>query len=46
MSAPILIIEDNEQNRYLLRFLLEQNGYRVECAEDGKRGIEMATRLF
>jgi two-component system cell cycle response regulator DivK len=37
-----LLIEDNEQNRYLLTFLLEQHGYTVMSAEDGPRGIEAA----
>lgn len=38
----ILLIEDNEQNRYLARFLLEQNGFLVTCASDGVTGIELA----
>lgn len=42
MKRPILLIEDNEQNRYLLTFLLQQNGYQVVCAADGLRGIEAA----
>jgi two-component system cell cycle response regulator DivK len=42
MNRAILLIEDNEQNRYLLRFLLEQNGYQVEAAADGPSGIELA----
>src|SRR5262245_21826125 len=42
MTGPILLIEDNEQNRYLLSFLLEQHGYRVLTAADGPRGIELA----
>jgi len=42
MSRPILMIEDNEQNRYLLTFLLEQNGYKVWSFADGKQGIEAA----
>jgi len=46
MTNPvILIIEDNEQNRYLTTFLLEKNGYTVFCAVDGPQGIEMAKRL-
>ena len=45
MKRTILLIEDNEQNRYLTTFLLEQNGYRVESAMDGLRGIEMAKTL-
>lgn len=42
MSKTILLIEDNEQNQYLLTFLLEQHGYRVLLASDGARGIEAA----
>jgi two-component system, cell cycle response regulator DivK len=45
MRRTILLIEDNEQNRYLATFLLEQHGYRVHSAADGARGIEMAQAL-
>lgn len=38
----ILIIEDNEQNLYLLTFILEKNGYSVSQARDGFSGIEQA----
>jgi two-component system, cell cycle response regulator DivK len=38
----ILVIEDNEQNRYLATFLLEKNGYEVVTASDGHAGIELA----
>jgi CheY-like chemotaxis protein len=41
----ILIIEDNEQNLYLLTFILEKHGYHVEAAQDGQRGIDMARRI-
>lgn len=42
MSRTVLLIEDNEQNRYLARFLLEKNGFTVISAVDGESGIEMA----
>ncbi len=42
MSATILIIEDNAQNRYLATFLLEQNGFRVVAAVDGPSGLALA----
>ena len=42
MSYTILLIEDNEQNRYLATFLLEQHGHKVVPAPDGPRGIELA----
>lgn len=44
MRRSILLIEDNEQNRYLVTFLLERAGYEVWAAEDGVRGIEVARR--
>jgi two-component system cell cycle response regulator DivK len=42
MNRFILLIEDNEQNRYLLTFLLENSGYTVRSATDGASGIEAA----
>jgi two-component system, cell cycle response regulator DivK len=42
MNNRLLIIEDNEQNLYLMRFLLERNGFTIIGAEDGRKGIEMA----
>lgn len=42
MGRDILLIEDNEQNRYLATFLLERHGYRVVSAPDGLRGLELA----
>lgn len=45
MPRTILIIEDNEQNRYLATFLLEQHGYRVVSADNGPRGIALARQL-
>jgi two-component system, cell cycle response regulator DivK len=45
MKRKILVIEDNEQNLYLFRFILEQNGYEVFAAMDGKTGIETAALL-
>ncbi len=42
MTKRILLIEDNEQNRYLATFLLERHGYRVESAFDGPSGIALA----
>ena len=42
MNNRLLIIEDNEQNLYLMRFLLEMSGFTIIGAEDGRKGIEMA----
>jgi CheY-like chemotaxis protein len=40
--AKILIVEDNELNRDMLKRRLERNGYEVSCAVDGPEGIAMA----
>lgn len=45
MKPKILLIEDNEQNRYLVTFLLEQSGYDVVPAESGPLGIELAGKI-
>lgn len=42
MNNRLLIIEDNQQNLYMMRFLLERNGFAIIGAEDGRKGIEMA----
>jgi len=42
MSDLLLIIEDNAQNFYLMRFLLEKNGFTVIGAENGREGINKA----
>ncbi len=44
-KSRILVIEDNEQNRYLVTFMLEKHGYRVIQARDGREGIELAERV-
>ncbi len=46
MKQTILLIEDNEQNRYLATFLLEKNGYEVFSAPDGPQGIEQAEKIL
>lgn len=42
MSRRILLIEDNAQNRYLARFLLERHGHQVIAAESGPLGLRLA----
>ena len=44
MSNKVLIIEDNEQNRYLFTLLLEKSGYTVLQTPDGRSGIDTATK--
>ena len=43
MDKNILIIEDNEQNLYLVTFILEKSGYRVFQARSGDEGVRMAS---
>ena len=45
IKPRVLLIEDNEQNRYLVTFLLEKNGYVVVAASDAFRGLEIARRF-
>ena len=42
MNRTILLIEDNDQNRYLATFLLEAHDYRVISTPSGREGIELA----
>ena len=42
MKTKILVVEDNEQNLYLVAFILEKNGYEVIAARDGAAGVKLA----
>lgn len=42
MTIRTLYIEDNENNRYLVDFLLKKHGHEVILASDGPDGIELA----
>jgi len=42
MPKKILVIEDNEQNRILMRQILKYHGYEVLEAADGAAGLAMA----
>lgn len=44
MKRKVLVIEDNEQNLYLITFILTNKGYEVVQARDGYEGIETAGR--
>lgn len=46
MNNTVLIIEDNEQNLYLVTYLLEKNGFKVVAATSGPEGIELASRIL
>lgn len=42
MSKNILVIEDNEQNMYLVTFILEKHDYHVLQAQTGREGLALA----
>lgn len=44
MSAKILLVEDNEQNRYLTTFILEKAGHAVIHASTGREALSLAGR--
>lgn len=41
-KSRVLVIEDNEQNMYLVSFILEKNGYEVIQAWNGDEGVNLA----
>jgi len=45
MRGKILVIEDNEQNLYLVRYILEQKNFEVFVSMDGESGISAAASL-
>jgi DNA-binding response OmpR family regulator len=45
MPQRILVIEDDDETRELLRMALEKRGYEVTVAEDGVRGYDTALFL-
>ncbi len=42
MGARILVVEDDPQNQYLVRFLLERAGHEVIVAVDGQQAVDIA----
>lgn len=45
VSRPVVVIDDHDMNRELIRALLERAGYSVVEAEDGESGIETVRRI-
>lgn len=41
MSKRVLVIEDNDQNMYLLRYILQEKGYEVIGAKSGAEGMQL-----
>ena len=44
--ALILVVEQDPHARRLERYFLEQAGFTVEFADDGRKGLEAARRLL
>ncbi len=42
MKPKALLVEDNENNRYLAQFLLEREGFAVTVAVNGKQALDAA----
>jgi two-component system, cell cycle response regulator DivK len=40
----ILVVEDNENNLYLITFILEKKGHKVIVAKTGEEGVELALK--
>jgi len=40
----ILVVEDNETNMYLIRFILRKSGHQVIEAGTGEEGVELALK--
>lgn len=40
--SSILIADDNEHNRYIARFLLEDAGHKIDQAENGNDAVKLA----
>lgn len=41
-NLTILLVEDDEDTRYLMQLEMERRGYRVIEAEDGEKALELA----
>ena len=46
MSQTILIVEDNVNNRTLLKDILIFHGYEIAVASDGQEGVALARELM
>ncbi len=42
MPSRLLLVEDNEVNRYLAKFVLERAGFEVLTAADGAEALQLA----
>lgn len=39
--SRILVVDDNEENLYLTRFLMEKSGHQVDVANNGEKAIRL-----
>ncbi len=46
MAKTILYIEDNPDNRLLIKRVLEAEGYRILEAENGEDGVQQAVKFI
>ncbi len=46
MAKKILVIEDNDKNRRLIRDVLRYHSYEIIEAENGEEGLKMAKELL
>ncbi len=44
-SETVLVVEDDPNTRELIQMYLEQAGFDVSCAAEGRRGLELALAL-
>jgi DNA-binding response OmpR family regulator len=44
-AATVLVVEDNSEISYLVQFLLEREGLRVELARDGRAAEQMIAAM-
>ena len=44
-AQTILLIEDNEQNRYLATYLLEHAGFKIVSADSGSQALALGEEL-
>ncbi|MCB2171946.1 response regulator, partial [archaeon] len=44
MTPPILIVDDDEDILELYKLILEDEGYRVDTAKNGKEALEKALK--
>ena len=44
-AQTILLIEDNEQNRYLATYLLEHAGFKIVSADSGSQALALVEEL-